>query len=280
MSYLSYQFYVTPPEPGSEILMALISDFGFESFDFNETGFTAYIKEESSANVDLSNLSFEDFTFTYDIQKIPLTNWNAEWEKNFEPVSVDDLLYIRAPFHEPNKNVKHEIVIMPKMSFGTGHHQTTRLVCKAMFETDPIAIGFKNKRVLDMGCGTGILAILAEFLGAKDILAIDIDEWSVENSIENCQTNNCKNIVVKKGDVDALESEKPFDIIIANINKNILKTQLPTYSKKLITGGKLFLSGFFTTDVDELKEIAKKLDLKFVSSKKENEWAMMMLEKN
>ncbi len=274
MSYLSYQFYVTPPEPGSEILMALISDFGFESFDFNDTGFTAYIKEESSSNVDLSNLSFEDFTFTYDIQKIPLTNWNAEWEKNFEPVSVDDLLYIRAPFHEPNKNVKHEIVIMPKMSFGTGHHQTTRLVCKAMFETD-----FKNKRVLDMGCGTGILAILAEFLGAKDILAIDIDEWSVENSIENCETNNCKNIVVKKGDLDSLEPEKSFDIIIANINKNILKAQLPVYSKKLISGGKLFLSGFFTTDVDELKEVCEKLDLKFISFKKENEWAMMFLEK-
>ncbi|MBA3679652.1 MAG: 50S ribosomal protein L11 methyltransferase [Bacteroidetes bacterium] len=274
MSYLSYQFYVIPPEPGSEILMALISEFGFESFDFNETGFTAYIKEESSINVDLGNLSFEDFTFTYDIQKIPLTNWNAEWEKNFEPVSVDDLLYIRAPFHQANKNVKHEIVIMPKMSFGTGHHQTTRLVCKTMFDVD-----FKEKRVLDMGCGTGILAILAEFLGSKDILAIDIDEWSVENSIENCETNNCKNISVKKGNIDLLENEKPFDIIIANINKNILKTQLPAYSKKLKQGGKLFLSGFFTTDMDELKVEAASNNIKFISFKSENEWAMLLLEK-
>ncbi|MEO6306137.1 MAG: 50S ribosomal protein L11 methyltransferase, partial [Bacteroidia bacterium] len=166
MSYLSYQFTVNPPEPGSEILMAMIAEFGFESFDYNETGFTAYIKEESASGVNLNDLIFDEFTFTYSIEKIPLTNWNAEWEKNFEPVSVDDLLFIRAPFHEPNKKVKHEIVIMPKMSFGTGHHQTTRLVCKAMFETD-----FKNTRVLDMGCGTGILAILAKFLGAKDILA-------------------------------------------------------------------------------------------------------------
>lgn len=274
MNYLSYQFYVTPPEPGSEILMAMIADLGFESFDYNETGFTAYIKEESAGNVDLSSFSFEDFTFTYDIQKIPLANWNAEWEKNFEPVSVDDLLYIRAPFHEPNKNTKHEIVIMPKMSFGTGHHQTTRLVCKGMFEID-----LKNKRVLDMGCGTGILAILAKFLGANDILAIDIDEWSVENSIENCAANNAADIVVKKGDVDSLEKERPFDVIIANINKNILKAQIPAYSKKLVTGGKLFLSGFFTTDIDELKEIAVHNNIRFISVKSENEWAMMMLEK-
>lgn len=275
MSYLSYQFSVNPPEPGSEILMAMISEFGFESFDFNETGFTAYIKEESAVNVDFSSFIFDDFTFTYSVEKIPLTNWNAEWEKNFEPVLIDDLLYIRAPFHTANKNVKHEIVIMPKMSFGTGHHQTTRLVCKAMFETD-----FKNKRVLDMGCGTGILAILASFLGANDILAIDIDEWSVENSIENCATNNCPQIVVKKGDIDALTNEQPFDIIIANINKNILKAQLPVYAKKLKTGGKLFLSGFFTTDMDELKAVAADHGIKFISFKNENEWAMLFLEKN
>lgn len=274
MSYLSYNFIVSPAEPGSEILMAVISDLGFESFDFNDKGFTAYIKEEDAAGINLSDLVFDDFTFTCEIKKIPLTNWNAEWEKNFEPVMVDDLLFIRAPFHEKNKNFKHEIVIMPKMSFGTGHHQTTRLVCKAMFETE-----FNKKRVLDMGCGTGILAILAQFLGAKDILAIDIDEWSVENSIENCATNNCKEIVVKKGDVDLLDNEKPFDIIIANINKNILKMHLPVYSKKLKTGGKLFLSGFFTTDMEELKEVAAKQNLEFNSYKNENEWAMMLLEK-
>ncbi|MBA2613464.1 MAG: 50S ribosomal protein L11 methyltransferase [Bacteroidetes bacterium] len=275
MSYLSYQFSVDPPEPGSEILMAVIADHGFESFDFNDEGFTAYIKEENATGLDLNDLAFDDFTFSCEIKKIPLTNWNAEWEKNFEPVTVDDLLFIRAPFHETNKKFKHEIVIMPKMSFGTGHHQTTRLVCKAMFETN-----FKDKRVLDMGCGTGILAILAQFLGAKDILAIDIDEWSVENSIENCATNNCEDIIVKKGDIDLLENENAFDIIIANINKNILKAQLPVYSKKLNAGGKLFLSGFFTTDIDELKVIAEKLDFKFISSKNENEWAMMLLERS
>ncbi|MDO9001630.1 MAG: 50S ribosomal protein L11 methyltransferase [Bacteroidota bacterium] len=274
MSYLSYQFTVSPPEPGSEILMALISEYEFDSFDFNDSGFTAYIKEESATNVELSNFDFEDFKFTCEIKKIPLTNWNAEWEKNFEPVLVDDLLSIRAPFHEKNNKVKHEIVIMPKMSFGTGHHQTTRLVCRAMFETY-----FNNKRVLDMGCGTGILAILAMQLGATDILAIDIDEWSVENSIENCATNNCSKIVVTKGDIESLENEKPFDMIIANINKNILKKHLEFYAKKLASTGKLFLSGFFVTDMDELKSVAAKHNLKFVSYKNENEWAMMLFEK-
>lgn len=274
MSYLAYHFIVTPSEPGSEILTALIADMGFESFDQTETGFTAYIREEEAAQVDLSGLLFEDFGYSYTVEKIAPTNWNAEWEKNFEPVLVDDLLCIRAPFHKKNASVKHEIVIMPKMSFGTGHHQTTRLVCREMFNTD-----LKNKRVLDMGCGTSILAILAKQLGAGEVVGIDIDEWSVENAIENCAANNYPDIIIKKGDVDLLEKEKDFEIILANINKNILKAQIPGYSKKIAPGGKLFLSGFFTTDVEELKEVAAKQGFNFLHSRNEQEWAMMLLEK-
>ena len=274
MSYLSYHFTVTPPEPGSEILIALIADFGFESFDTNSSGFTAYVKEEFATTIDLSDLVFDDFSYTYTTQKIPLVNWNAEWEKNFEPVEVDDLVFIRAPFHSSNNSFKHEIVIMPKMSFGTGHHQTTRLVCKTMFELE-----FKNKRVLDMGCGTGILAILAKQLGAAFILAIDIDAWSVENSIENCVTNNCADIEVKQGDVNLLQNELAFDIIIANINKNILKLHLPAYATKLKAGAKLILSGFFTTDIAELTAVAAEHALKVITHKNENEWATLLLEK-
>ncbi|MGZ3901715.1 MAG: 50S ribosomal protein L11 methyltransferase, partial [Bacteroidia bacterium] len=267
MQYLAYHFTVDPPQPGSEILVAMISDMGFESFDYSENGFTAYITEDQQSQVNLYELVFDDFTYKYTIEKIAKTNWNSEWEKNFEPVVVDDLLCIRAPFHEHNKNVKHEIIIMPKMSFGTGHHQTTQLMCAAMFEND-----FKNKRVLDMGCGTGVLAILAKLLGAKDILAIDIDEWSVENSFENCAVNKAENIVVRKGDVDLLPGENNFDFIIANINKNILKAHIPSYSSKLNPGGDLFLSGFFTTDVEELSETAKfhGLNVKHYYSK--DEW--------
>jgi ribosomal protein L11 methyltransferase len=164
---------------------------------------------------------------------------------------------------------------MPKMSFGTGHHQTTRLMCKKLFEID-----LKNKHVLDMGCGTGILAILANLLGATSILGIDIDEWSVENSIENCKENNSSNIKIKKGNVKLLTKEKKFEIILANINKNILKSDMPKYSNTLATNGFLLLSGFFTTDVEELKQVATENNLKFISSNNENEWAMMLLQKN
>ena len=274
MQYLSYHFTVEPPQPGSEILMAMIADLGFESFDNTDSGFIAYIKESENANVNLEEFKFDDFKYTYKIEKIAQINWNAEWEKNFEPVVVDDLLLIRAPFHAADPKVKQEIVIMPKMSFGTGHHQTTQLMCAAMFETD-----LKNKHVLDMGCGTGVLAILAKKLGAKTILAIDIDEWSVENSIENCAVNNAKEIVLKKGDVQLLKEEAPFDIILANINKNILKADIPHYSSKIKPGGKLFLSGFFTTDVEELKKVAAKNNLQFSLTHHENEWAMMVLDR-
>lgn len=274
MQYLAYHFTVNPPQPGSEILMAIIADLGFESFDNNDTGFTGYIREEEVSDLDLDEFKFDDFTYSYRVEKIAKVNWNAEWEKNFEPVVVGNLICIRAPFHEENKNVIHEIVIMPKMSFGTGHHQTTQLMCAAMFEAD-----FKNKRVLDMGCGTGVLAILAHILGAKDILAVDIDEWSVENCIENCAANNCADIEVKKGDIDLLEKENNFDIIVANINKNILKKHIPVYSKKLNAGGKLFLSGFFKTDVDELSELAKASQFKTETLNSRDEWAMLVLEK-
>ncbi len=274
MNYLAYHFIVLPPQPGSEILTALIADFKFDTFETTETGFTAYIKEEDSPEVNLTELIFEDFTYTYSIEKIVPTNWNSEWEKNFEPVVIDNLLCIRAPFHPTNTSVKNEIVIMPKMSFGTGHHQTTRLVCQYLFN-----LNFTNKRVLDMGCGTGVLAILTKQLGATDILAIDIDEWSVENSIENCATNSAKEIVVIKGDIENLETESPFDIILANINKNILKQHLPNYSKKLNINGTLILSGFFTTDCDELKDIAQQNNLEYTTQTNNSEWAMLVFKK-
>ena len=244
MHYLAYHFVVNPPQPGSEILMAMIADLGFESFDYTQEGFDAYIKEEDAVHLNLSHLVFEHFTFYYNAEKIAPTNWNAEWEKNFEPVVIKDLLCIRAPFHPTSKSVRREIVIMPKMSFGTGHHQTTRLVCEQMFHSD-----LKNKRVLDMGTGTGVLAILAKQLGAAKVMGIDADEWSVENARENCAANAAAEIEIKKGDVDALINEGNFDVILANINKNILKKHIPHYANKIKSGGKLFLSGFFMTDV-------------------------------
>lgn len=274
MAYLAYEFRVKPVQPGAEILMAFVSEFAFESFETTDDGFIGYINEAHVAGL-YFDFELVDITYSYVVNKIETVNWNAEWENNFEPVLVDDLLCIRAPFHKKNTSVKHEIIIMPKMSFGTGHHQTTRLVCKNMFATD-----FKNKRVLDMGCGTGILTILAKHLGAKDVTGIDIDEWSVENAKENCETNHFPEINIYKGDVSSLETENPFDVIIANINKNILKQQIPVYSKTIRPGGTLFLSGFFTTDVEDLNAVASTNGFEFVATENENEWAVMVLRKS
>lgn len=274
MDYIQYSFTVNPPEPGSDILIALLADLGFESFTQNETGLEAYIQEEFDNESSIKELSFEDFSFSFARTEIPKTNWNAEWEKNFNPVYVDDLVCIRAHFHPASDKVKHDIVITPKMSFGTGHHDTTWLVSKTMFSLD-----FKNTTILDMGCGTGILAILAKQLGATKILGIDIDDWSIENSIENAAINHASDIEFKKGDAALLPATETFDIILANINKNVLKKDLPTYFTALKKEGHLLLSGFFTTDVDELKQLAQSIGFTFVESYNKNEWAVIKLKK-
>jgi ribosomal protein L11 methyltransferase len=274
MNYIQYTITVSPQEPGSDILIALLADFGFESFTQNETNLDAYIQDELENESLVKDLNFEDFTFSYTRTEIPKTNWNEEWEKNFSPVYVDDLVCIRAHFHDKSNIVKHDIVITPKMSFGTGHHDTTWLVSKIMFSLD-----FKNKSVLDMGCGTGILAILAKQLGATKLLGIDIDDWSIENSIENAEINDCSEIEFKKGDANLLPKQETFDIILANINKNILKQDLPNYFLCLKKDGHLLLSGFFQADVEELKNLAQAIGFEFIESYQKNEWAVIKLKK-
>jgi ribosomal protein L11 methyltransferase len=274
MDYIQYDFKVTPVEPGSDILIALLADLGFESFTQNETGVDAYIQSEFENENLVKELSFEDFTFSYVRTVIPKTNWNEEWEKNFSPVYVDDLVCIRAHFHPIAENIKHDIVITPKMSFGTGHHDTTWLVSKTMF-----SLPFANTHVLDMGCGTGILAILAKQLGATQLLGIDIDDWSIENSIENAEINNASDIEFKKGDATLLPKTGTFDIILANINKNVLKKDLPSYFNCLKNEGYLLLSGFFTADVEELKQLAQSIGFTFIESYHKNEWAVIKLKK-
>lgn len=274
MDYIQYDFKVTPAEPGSDILIALLAELGFESFTQNETGVEAYIQEEAENEELVKELSFEDFSFSYTRTVIPKTNWNEEWEKNFSPVYVDNLVCIRAHFHPKSNNVKHDIVITPKMSFGTGHHDTTWLVSKTMF-----SIPFANTHVLDMGCGTGILAILAKQLGATKLLGIDIDDWSIENSIENAAINHASDIEFKKGDASILPITETFDVILANINKNVLKKDLPAYYTCLKKDGYLLLSGFFTADVEELKQLAQSIGFTFIESYNKNEWAVIKLKK-
>jgi ribosomal protein L11 methyltransferase len=274
LNFIQYNFIVTPPEPGSDILIAAIAEMGFDSFEINEKGFVAYISEELNSSVDLSELLFDDFKYSFSTQKMAHVNWNEEWEKNFSPVIVNEDCVIRAPFHQLEQNYKYDIVIMPKMSFGTGHHDTTWLMCKNMLDVD-----FKNKTVFDMGSGTGVLAILASKLGATNIVGNDIDDWSVENAIENCAANNCSKIKIVKGDSDLLGKKEHYDIILANINKNVLKNHIPQLSGSLKQNGFLLISGFFKTDCEELINLASMHYFKLHKQELKNDWANLIFQK-
>ncbi len=269
--YIEYNFTFSPKEPISEILIAELGNVGFESFVETENGVTAYIqKTDWSAEIlaDVFVLNSDEFSIEYNQNEVPQTNWNAEWEKNFEPIQVDDLVSIRAPFHE-NPNLKYDIVIEPKMSFGTGHHETTHMMVQHLLQLD-----LENKKVLDMGCGTGILAIFAEMKGAKPLDAIDIDNWCYENSVENVTRNNCENISVYEGDATLLVDKK-YDVIIANINRNILLMDMKVYTNCLQEGGILLLSGFYEQDIPVIDAEVIKYGLKLEKFIQRNNWVAL-----
>ena len=260
-SYIEYDFTVTPLQPAVEILIAQLAEVGFESFVETETGLQAYIQKEEWTDTvlkDVSILNSEAFTFQHRYSEIKQINWNEAWEQNFSPISVDDTCAVRAPFHK-SFDVPYEIIISPKMSFGTGHHETTIMMLQYILEDD-----FNQKRVLDMGCGTTVLGIMAERKGAAEVMAVDIDDWCVENSEENIQLNNCKNITVKQGDASILPAKPVYDIILANINKNILLQDIPAYSECLKEGGIIYFSGFYKDDLEDIKEVCNKNGLQYV----------------
>jgi ribosomal protein L11 methyltransferase len=276
MDYLEVKIEVTPRNPWSEILVAELADLGFESFVDSETGVDAYapatIGELANLFSQTSLADNPEVKMNYSSTVIPHQNWNAEWEANFEPVVIDERLVILAPFHDIS-SFQHEskIIIQPQMSFGTGHHQTTFLMSQYMLDLPEIP-----KKVLDMGTGTGVLAILAEFKGAEEILAVDIEPWSVENTKENAERNNCSKIKALEGDIEVTFGNK-FGLILANINKNVLKAHLPAYASICETGGLLYLSGFFETDVAELTSEAKKVGFELVEVRTKETWASMKL---
>lgn len=278
MSYIEVSFLCIPSEPWNEIIVANLSELPFESFMEENSYLKAYIKKENFKVSDLNKLVLEwrknkDLNLKFEITEIAQQNWNEVWESQFEPISVNDDLHLLAPFH-PKKNYTGLIIeIEPKMSFGTGHHQTTFSMCEEISK-----LNLKDKKVLDMGSGTGVLAILAEKLGAKEILAIDIEPWSVENCVENTKRNNCSKIVSVFGDVHKIKNQK-FDVVFANINKNVLLAQIPMYSKCLNLSGILLLSGFFVTDVDELILAADNENLIIISSKNKDGWAILNFKK-
>jgi len=273
--YIGYHFQVSPLELGSEILIAELSEKAFESFIETETGISAYVQKDLwSENIleDIQILDNSEFNISYTFEEIEQVNWNEEWEKNFEAIEVDGKCHVRAPFHEKT-NAEFDIVIEPKMSFGTGHHETTHMMIQHILETD-----FTNKKTLDMGCGTAILAILAEMKGAQPIDAIDIDNWCYLNSIENAERNNCKHISVYEGDASLLSGKK-YDIIIANINRNILLNDMQQYVDCLNENGILFLSGFYTEDIPFISESCTSKGLSYVKQFERNNWVALKFEK-
>lgn len=268
MNYIEYDFTVSPTEMGAEILMAELAEVGFDSFEDTPTGIKAYIPKDSwneQILQDIYLLSNSEFTISYQITEIEQVNWNEEWEKNFSPIVVEDLCTVRANFH-PVPNTRYDIVITPKMSFGTGHHETTYMMLQQL-----LPLSLEGTKVLDMGCGTGILAIMAALRGAHDITAIDIDPWCVENATENVQQNNCSFITIKEGDVSLIAGEQ-YNLILANINRNILLSDIPAYTQALLPQGLLLVSGFYEEDLPAIKEKCQEVGLTYLSHIERNRW--------
>lgn len=279
MNYIEVKFICTPNnEIVNSVLSACIAEIGFESFVEDEAGTTAYIQEElfdeNRTQEVLNELPIEaEIIFSYKL--IEGQDWNEEWEKNyFKPLIIDNRCIIQSTFHNVPATYEYNIFIDPKMAFGTGHHQTTELMIREILNED-----FKNKTILDMGCGTAILGILTSMRGAEKVTAIDIDQWAYDNAIENLHLNNIKNIEIKIGGAELLGNET-FDIILANINRNILLNDIHIYASVLNNGGCLFMSGFYTEDIPAIKTECEKHGLVYVDNLEKDNWTAVKFNKN
>lgn len=277
MNYIGVTFTVEPLEPGREILYAELDELPVESMVDTEDGLQAFFPEDQYTDISEADfpMTMAVSTLKWTVESIELQNWNAEWEKNFDPISVGSGLYIRAPFHESKADeFTYEIVIEPKMSFGTGHHQTTWLMCQYLLDLE-----LTGKTVLDMGCGTAVLAILARMRGANFACGIDIEEWAAENSIENAERNGYPDIEIHHGDADLL-GERVYDVIIANINRNILTRDMARYAEVLASGGTLLLSGFYESDIPVLESVGEPLGLRPQRVETKDGWAALLWKKD
>jgi ribosomal protein L11 methyltransferase len=278
MQYIVVHFnFDNEPDYVSDLLAASLGEIGFESFTETEEGFDAYIPAKKM-NKDEIAQAIESFPYARNIrftdEKLEDKDWNEEWEKHFfEPIIIENECVIHSSFHKDVPKLKYDIIINPKMSFCSGHHETTGLMIAEILHQNLV-----DKTVLDMGCGTSVLAILASLKGAAAVTAIDIDDWCVENSKENIQLNNIKNIQVQLGDASLLKS-KHFDVILANINRNILLTDMHIYADCLPVGGILFMSGFYSEDVPLIQEQANQCGLEMNYSKQKNNWALVKVTK-
>ena len=276
MIYTQISFKLTPDnQENREILVAMLSDVPFESFDESEDAVMGYIPGDSVEFEQINEIaSYLPFSVQHQKKLIPDKNWNEVWEKNyFKPLLIGNRCLIRAPFHTDFEPAEFELVIEPKMAFGTGNHETTTLVAEQILDMD-----LTGKTVLDMGCGTGILGMLASMKGANRVTAIDIDNWSFESTVENAGLNNIQNLIAKHGDASLLGNEN-FDIIFANIHKNVIINDLPKYENVLKSGGKIYLSGFYTHDMPDVKEKAESVGLLEIKFQEKNNWVVYSFEK-
>ena len=278
MKYFEVTFSVKPcNETATDILSALTAETGFESFVECEGGMQAYVQQslfdENALKEIIANFPIPDTEITYTITEPEDKDWNEEWEKNFfQPIVIDNRCVIHSTFHKDYPKAEYDIVINPQMAFGTGHHETTSSILGELLDAD-----LKGKSVLDMGCGTSILAILASMRGADPVTAIDIDDWCVNNSRDNIALNNINNITVELGDASLLEGRKPFDVIIANINRNILLNDMAAYTACMHKGSEIYMSGFYVQDIDAIRSKGESLGLKFVHYREKNNWAAVKL---
>ncbi len=256
-----------------EVIIAFLAEQSYESFSEKKGALMAYVSKDAFVADDTDAL-MNNYSLSYSFKEIKQQNWNQKWEESYEPIVIKDKLAIKAPFHNQEFNTEHTIIIEPKMSFGTGHHATTHMMCELMSD-----YSFWEASVLDMGCGTGVLAIYASILGANSIIAIDIDEWAYENTVENAARNGVSNISSFRGDVQSIPP-KLFDFIFANINLNILKKHIPYYAKQMSNGAIIMLSGFFETEFDQIEKICNENGLFFVKSITKNEWIACVFHKS
>ena len=274
MKYFEFTFTTLPcTDTVNDILAAFLGEVGFESFVECEGGLTAYIQQalydEPTLKSAITEFPLSDTKITYTYTEAEDKDWNEEWEKNFfQPIVIGDRCVIHSTFHQDIPPAEYDIVINPQMAFGTGHHETTSLIISELLESD-----LKGKSLLDMGCGTSILTILARMRGAQPCTAIDIDEWCVRNSIENIELNHVDDIAVSQGDASSLNGLGPFDVVIANINRNILLNDMKQYVACMQLGSELLMSGFYVDDIPVIRAEAEKNGLKFVSQKEKNRWA-------
>lgn len=289
MQYTGYTFRARGLAEGLDyetvydLLIDQLGAIGFDSFETEGECLRAYIPtaqtDDEALRTALGEYPIEGIAFSYESEVIPEVNWNEEWEKHyFQPITLGEgLCVIRAPFHEPSPEVATEIIISPKMAFGTGNHETTALVIGYLLDQ---GAGLQGKAVLDMGCGTGILGILALKQGAKTLTAIDIDEWAYLNVLENASLNGVSIPDALQGDASSLIGRGPYDLVLANITRNILLEDMPAYAEVMRPGATLILSGFYQEDIPLLTDRATELGLTYIGERSHNRWALLELKKN